>query len=135
MNKYIILFILLLPFNVLAAGGYEKIHDLKASEQLPAKILKTDYYQIAPIVKSNGFLNIYTIKSEFGDYQATGNLSLLVLLRELYALQELKNLSKTKVFAEAAANSATGSVEAMFHVATNPVETVKGVPGGGKQAF
>ncbi len=135
MNKYIILFILLLPFNVLAAGGYEKIHDLKASEQLPAKILKTDYYQIAPIVKSNGFLNIYTIKSEFGDYQATGNLSLLVLLRELYALQELKNLSKTKVFAEAAANSATGSVEAMFHVATNPVETVKGVPGGVSRLF
>ena len=135
MKKYIIVFILLLPFNVLAAGGYEKIHDLQATGQLPAKILKTDYYQIDPIVKSNGFLNIYTIKSEFGDYQVTGNLSLLVLLRELFALQELKNLSKTKVFAEAAANSATGSVEAMFHVATNPVETVKGIPGGVNRLF
>ncbi|MGI9533938.1 MAG: hypothetical protein ACR2NW_03215 [Thermodesulfobacteriota bacterium] len=135
MNKYLIVFILLLPLNVLAAGGYEKIHQLKANEQLPAKILKTDYYQIDPIVKSNGFLNIYTIKSEFGDYQVTGNLSLLALLRELYALQELKNLSKTKVFAEAAANSATGSVEAMFHIATNPVSTVKGIPGGVSRLF
>ncbi len=113
----------------------KKIHNLKANEQLPAKIIRTDYYQIDPVVKSNGFLNIYTIKSDFGDYKSTGNLSLIVLIRELYALNELKNLSKSKVFIEAAANSATGSIESMFHIATKPVETVKGVPGGVSRLF
>jgi len=135
MNKLLLIILLLLPFNVFAQEKYEKIHNLKANEQLPAKIIRTDYYQIDPVVKSNGFLNIYTIKSDFGDYKATGNLSLLVLIRELYALNELKNLSKSKVFIEAAANSATGSIESMFHIATKPVETVKGVPGGVSRLF
>ena len=135
MNKLLLVILLLLPFNVFAQEKYEKIHDLKANEQLPAKIIRTEYYQIDPVVKSNGFLNIYTIKSDFGDYKATGNLSLLVLIRELYALNELKNLSKSKVFVEAAANSASGSIESMFHIATKPVETVKGVPGGVSRLF
>jgi len=135
MNKLLLVILLLLPFNAFAQEKYEKIHDLKANEQLPAKIIRTDYYQIDPVVKSNGFLNIYTIKSDFGDYKATGNLSLLIVIRELYALNELKNLSKSKVFVEAAANSATGSIESMFHIATKPVETVKGVPGGVSRLF
>lgn len=135
MNKLLLIILLLLPFNVFAQEKYEKIHNLKANEQLPAKIIRTDYYQIDPVVKSNGFLNIYTIKSDFGDYKSTGNLSLIVLIRELYALNELKNLSKSKVFIEAAANSATGSIESMFHIATKPVETVKGVPGGVSRLF
>ena len=135
MKKYILLLILILPLNLQAAGKYEEVHDLKVNTQVPAKIIKTDYYQIGPVVKSNGFLNIYSIKSNFGDYEVTGNLSLLILLRELYALNELQNLSKSKVFIEAAANSATGSIESMFHVATNPVETVKGIPGGVSRLF
>jgi len=135
MNKLLLVILLFLPFNVFAQEKYEKIHNLKANEQLPAKIIRTDYYQIDPVVKSNGFLNIYTIKSDFGDYKATGNLSLLIVIRELYALNELKNLSKSKVFIEAAANSATGSIESMFHIATKPVETVKGVPGGVSRLF
>ncbi len=135
MNKLLLVILLLLPFNVFAQEKYETIHNLKANEQLPAKIIRTDYYQIDPVVKSNGFLNIYTIKSDFGDYEATGNLSLLIVIRELYALNELKNLSKSKVFVEAAANSASGSIESMFHIATKPVETVKGVPGGVSRLF
>jgi len=135
LNKYIIFLILILPLNLHAAGEYEKIHDLKVNTQVPAKIIKTEYYHIDPVVKSNGFLNIYTVKSDFGEYKAIGNLSLLVVIRELYALQELKNLSKTQVFIEAAAGSAAGSIESMFHVATNPVETVKGIPGGVSRLF
>ena len=133
--KYIFLLVLILPLSLEAAQEFEKIYDLKVNTQVPAKIIKTDYYQINKIVKSNGFLNIYSVTSDFGDYSATGNLSLLVLLRELYALQELKNLSKTQVFVEAAAASAAGSVEAMFNVATKPVETVKGIPGGVGRLF
>lgn len=135
MKKYLILSFLLIPLNLYAQDKYEKIHDLKVNTQVPAKIIKTEYYQIDPVVKSNGFLNIYTIKSNFGDYQVTGNLSLLILIRELYALNELQHLSKSKVFIEAAANSATGSIESMFHVATNPVQTVKGIPGGVSRLF
>ena len=133
--KYILLLILIIPFNLQAETEYEEIHNLKVNTQVPAKIIKTDYYQIDPVVKSNGFLNIYTVKSEFGEYEAIGNLSLLVVIRELYALNELKNLSKTQVFIEAAAGSAAGSIESMFHVATNPVETVKGIPGGVSRLF
>jgi len=135
MKKLLLVILLLLPFNAFAQGKYETIHNLKVNEQIPAKIIKTDYYRIDPVVESNGFLNIYTIKSDFGDYKATGNLSLLIVIRELYALNELKNLSKSKVFIEAAANSASGSIESMFHVATKPVETVKGIPGGVSRLF
>lgn len=135
MNKYIIFLIFILPLNLYAEGKYETIHNLKVNTQIPAKIIRTDYYQINPVVESNGFLNIYTVKSDFGEYKATGNLSLLIVIRELYALNELKNLSKSKVFIDAAANSATGSIESMFQVATKPVETVKGVPGGVSRLF
>jgi len=135
MNKLLLIILLFLPFNVFAQEKYETIYNLKANEQLPAKIIRTDYYQINTVVESNGFLNIYTIKSDFGDYKATGNLSLLIVIRELYALNELKNLSKSKVFIEAAAKSATGSIDSMFHIATKPVETVKGIPGGVSRLF
>jgi len=135
MIRLLLLTLLLLPINSFAQEKYETIHNLKVNTQIPAKIIRTDYYQIDPVVGSNGFLNIYTIKSDFGEYKAIGNLSLLIVLRELYALNELKNLSKSQVFIEAAANSATGSINSMFQVATKPVETAKGVPGGVSRLF
>ena len=135
MIRLLLITLILLPFNSFAQKKYEEIHNLKVNTQIPAKIIRTDYYKIDPVVGSNGFLNIYTVQSDFGEYEAIGNLSLLIVLRELYALNELKNLSKSQVFIEAAANSATGSVESMFHVATNPVDTVKGIPGGVSRLF
>jgi hypothetical protein len=80
-------------------------------------------------------MNTYTVDSAFGEFEAYGEPLLAIRLREIGALAELDELSKTKVFADALAKGALAQVETVKTFAEKPVETVKGVPGGVKRMF
>ena len=45
-------------------------------------------------------------------------------------LAELDDLSKTEVFISAAAEAGVGQIKTLAQFASNPVETVKGIPSG-----
>jgi hypothetical protein len=84
---------------------------------------------------NDGFGNTYTVRSRFGEWKAHGTLMVGVRIREAQALAELDRTSKTEVFADAVKRSAVGQIETVASFATQPVETVKAIPGGVKRWF
>lgn len=120
---------------VAAEQSYETPPMLEASEVLPEQMQAGDHYKVKPQVQNDGYMNHYVIDSDFGQFQAYGDLALARLIHEIHAMTQLDEVSKTKVFAKAAFDSATGQVKTLYEVAKQPVGTVKGLPGGIKRSF
>jgi len=135
--RHLLTLVLLVPFGTLlvAQRGYETPPMLEVSEVLPEKMQAGDHFKVQPPVQNDGYMNHYVIDSDYGQFGAYGNLSLIRLMNEIHALAQLDEVSKTEVFAKAAFDSATGQVKTLEEVAKHPVGTVKGLPGGVKRMF
>ena len=120
---------------VAAEQSYETPPMLEASEVLPEQMQAGDQFKVKPQVQNDGYMNHYVIDSDFGQFQAYGDLALARLIHEIHAMTQLDDVSKTKVFAKAAFDSATGQVKTLYEVSQRPVGTVKGLPGGIKRSF
>jgi hypothetical protein len=114
---------------------YEDPPILEASSILSPEIVRGEYHRVVEAVASDGYLNSFTILSDFGTFEAYGELMLAIRIQEIEALAELDKLSRTDVFTDAVAKAAMGQVETVKQFADKPVETVKGVPGGVKRMF
>jgi hypothetical protein len=112
---------------------------LKASEVLSAETRNGEHHEVREEIVNDGFMNTYVIDSPFGTFEAYGSSMLRTRINEIGALAELDGLSKTKVFMEAAAQSAvravTAPVSAAATIVTNPIGTVTGLPGGLARMF
>ena len=115
--------------------GYETPPTLSASEVLPPELREGPHHRIADEVTNDGYLNTYTIESDFGTFTARGDDLLRVRIDELQALATLSEVSKTEAFAKALAGAAMKPVETVTNVVTQPVETVKGIPSGVSRYF
>lgn len=120
----------LISQGVLAQTDVEPMPILRASEVLPANLLSGPYHRVNEEVRSDGYLNYYTIESDFGPFVAQSNLMLAVRVREFAALAELERVSKTEVFAHAAVDAGLSPARAIVSFARKPVSTVTGIPKG-----
>jgi hypothetical protein len=113
-----------------AGSGFESPRTLKAKNVVPADLLESEHYTIDKSVKNDGYLNYYTVNSNYGDFQAIGTAQLRIRIGEIRALNELDKLSKSEVFLKAAADAGMGQLKAIQSFATHPIATIKGVPAG-----
>jgi hypothetical protein len=118
-----------------AATGYEQQPVLKASQLVPPEWLKGARFQVGEMVPTEGFLGRFTIRSDFGTFEAHGRNLLQIRLAEVAALEELEVASKTETFTKALGGAAMRPVKAVGQIVTNPVETAKGIPGGVDRFF
>ena len=114
----------------LAQTGAEPMPVLRASDVLPENLLKGPHHRVNEEVRSDGYLNYYTIESDFGTFEAQSNLMLAVRVRELRALAELERVSSSEAFAGAAIEAGLSPARAVVHIAQHPVSTVTGIPAG-----
>ena len=113
-----------------AETAFEEPDNLKASTILSAELLKGPHHQVEKDVLSDGYLNYYKISSDYGDFDAVSTAGLKTRVGEIEAMASLDELSKTEVFAKAAAEAGIAQLKTLQAFATKPVETVKGIPGG-----
>jgi len=125
----------LMFFGSLQARKYEANTNLQASKILPANLLKSDLYQIDETVANDGYINTYTIHSDFGDFTAYGLTLLKIRLHEIKAIHEIEKVKKSHIYIDAAANTIILPFKAVVVFAKNPVKTVKGVPAGVGRMF
>jgi hypothetical protein len=119
------------PAVVTVAANYEPaIVRFQASKLLPAELLKGPNHEISAQVENKGFMNHYRITSPFGEFIAAGDAMAQMRVHEIKAIAKLKNMSKTGVLAQSAAEAAQKPVQAVQQLAEQPVETLKGVPAG-----
>ena len=113
-----------------AATAFETPRNRKASEILPANVIKGKHYVIRDTVVSYGYMHRYTVDSEFGKFEVSGDGALRKLLKEIEAIAALKEMSKTDAYVDALKKAGTMPVEFAKSLVTNPVGTVTGVPKG-----
>ena len=130
--RWIIPVILATATAIAHADGkdYEAPADLRAADVLRADLLKSEHHEVASRVVSDGYLNYYTIESDFGTFEATGTAMLATRVGEIEALAALNELSKTQVFAEAAIDAGVAQLRTVKEFATRPVSTIIGIPQG-----
>jgi hypothetical protein len=120
---------------VAAATGYGQQPVLKASQLVPAMLLKGTRFQVDEMVPTDDFLARFAVRSDFGTFEAHGRDMLQIRVVEVAALEQLEAASKTETFAKALGSAAVRPVKAAGQIITNPVETAKGIPGGVERFF
>jgi len=113
-----------------AQSGFETEPVLKAKDLVAPELLKGPHFSVDDRVPVKGFLAYFTIRSDYGTFEAHGIHMFQIRVKEVYALAQLDDMSKTKEFAEAAGRAIARPVTSTVHMLVNPVETMEGFPGG-----
>ncbi|MEM9408251.1 MAG: hypothetical protein AAGA81_19620 [Acidobacteriota bacterium] len=102
----------------------------KAEDVLPSDLLQGDRHVVDPVVQSDGYMNRYLLKTDFGDFDVEGDRLLRIRIAELEAIARLRELGATESFAKAIASSAKDVGRQTVAVVTRPGETLENIPRG-----
>ena len=127
---FVLLVLLLSPTGGVEAERYDMPHNRRISDILPADQIKGEHYKIQDEVVFEGYMNIFKVGSDYGEFEVTGNSALRKMLKEIHAIAVLKEIGKTKAFTVALADSAKKPFQFVGNLITKPVETVTSVPKG-----
>jgi hypothetical protein len=121
--------------KAVAGTGFETPPILQARDLAPATLLNGNGFHVDSQVPTDGLTANFTIHTDLGTIQAHGIEMLRIRIAEVPAMIELNQISKTKVFAQSLATNTVRPVAAAGMMIMNPVETVKGLPGGVARFF
>ncbi|MBF0455110.1 MAG: hypothetical protein HQL72_09900 [Magnetococcales bacterium] len=113
---------------------YEKPRQF-SSETLLGKATSGPNYTVNPTVQNDGRINHFVIDSPFGSTTASGNAHALERGREMEAIAQIRRIKKTDAFVEALGKAAVSPLNASEQIITQPVQTLKDLPGGVTQLF
>lgn len=130
--RFILISAMILAVHSVPASesAFEAPASRAAEDVLPAELLAGPHHRVENEVLSDGYLNYYKIRSDYGEFDAASTAGLKTRVGEIEALAALDELSKTEVFAKAAADAGVAQLKTLQAFATKPVETVKGIPSG-----
>jgi hypothetical protein len=118
----------------LAAGAaYESARTFQAADLLTPAQVKGPHHSVTPEVKLDGYLHVYEVASDYGKLEAEGKSTLLTRLQEVGALAQLDEVSKSKVFLQAAGTSVVNVGKGVTAAVSDPGATAKGVGSGVKR--
>lgn len=117
------------------AVEYEVATDRKASDILPADKLSGPHYQIQENVACYGYMDQFTVNSDYGPFAPGSDYALRKLLKEIQAIAKLQEVKKSKAYLESVKNAAKMPFEFGKNIITEPVDTVTGIPKGVYRLF
>jgi hypothetical protein len=118
-----------------ATLGYEQPPVLRAADVLPPELRKGPHHEVNDAVATDGFMRIYEISSEFGEFEALGDEMLRTRVVEIDALALLAQLSAGQEFAEALGKTLKSPFVATWNLVTKPVQSITGIPRGALEAL
>ena len=113
-----------------AAQGYELPDTLKASELAPAALLKGPFHSVDENVTMAGGQPNFTIRSQYGVWEARGQEMLAIRVTELPAFEQLAKVSKSDEFMKSAGTAIAAPVKAVGQFVDSPLETTGNVLSG-----
>ena len=108
---------------------------VSASSILKPGLLKGEHYTIAESVTVDGYMNHYTVDSEFGPFNVVGDRALEILLHEIDAIAELRKMTSLSTGTDAAIDAIADTGKSVVNLVTNPVESAKGMSAGVSRFF
>lgn len=121
--------LLLLPLTLLAQD-FEQPATLNSAAILKPEFAAGAGFTVRQPVPTYGGRNGYMIDSDFGTFEADGNVMLVRRVKEIAAIAKLREVSRTDQYATALANAAKSPVALAKNLVEHPVSTVTGVPKG-----
>ena len=118
------------PAGVVPDGLFEPLPILNASAILRPTYLQGPNFTVRNPVPTTAGANRYTIDSDFGVFEAKGNLLLTRRIAEIKALAQLQTMSQSKEFTDALKQAATVPLNVAQNLVTDPVATIASVPKG-----
>ncbi len=119
------------PFEIRRAEvAFEELPELKASEILKPELLKGPHYVVRDPVPTASGMNQFTIDSDFGLFEADGNQMLLQRLKEIEAIAQLREVSKTDEFKKSLVAAAKSPLNSARNIARDPAQAISNVPKG-----
>ena len=118
-----------------AEGPFEGPRILEASSLFPADVLSGSSYRVEQKVYNDGFLNIYTIDSDYGKVSAVSTARLYKRIHEMKVIAEIEKMHKGKEFVKGVAEKGKDVVKGAYTVVTSPVKTITGAVSGVGKIF
>lgn len=112
------------------ANLFEELPELKASEILKPEFLKGPHFTVRDSVPTSSGANQFVIDSEYGVFEVDGNEMLTRRVKEVGAIAQLKEVSRTDQFKDSLAAAARGPLNGAKNLVTDPANTISNVPKG-----
>ncbi len=120
-----------LPTAVRAQARAEAEPRLRASELLPRGTRTSGKgWRVESPVQLESHLGRFVLRTDWGTVEAHGSDIVLERIAEVPAIAQLDSISQVDIFAQALAQSAQRTGEAIVRVVSDPVGTVQGLPSG-----
>jgi hypothetical protein len=115
------------------AAAYEAPRTFRASELLKPPQLRGPRFSVTPTVKTEGYLHVFDITTDYGPLEAEGMAMLLMREHEVGCLAQLSDVSKSEVFLKAAGTSVLNVGKGVASAVKDPGATAKGMGAGVKR--
>jgi hypothetical protein len=134
-TRFTIATILAAALGAAPAADYDAPAVLQASKILPKELVSGPNFQVEENVTNDGFLNVYTIKSNLGTVQATSTATLRKYAAEIDAGVRMSAIRGSSEFAAGVKEKAGAVVEGAKGLVTDPVDTVSSAASGVGKLF
>ena len=109
--------------------------NVSAASLLSSDVLKGKYYKIADKVLVSGYMNHYTVDSDFGQFTAVGDRRLKQLLHEIDAIAELSEMTSASVGANAAVDAVADTGKSLAALVKDPEGSLENLGTGVSRLF
>jgi len=102
---------------------------------MPADLMTGPLHSVGDYAENDGMNNTYFLYSGNDAWAVTTGIALRTRIREIYAIDKLREMSKTDEFTKAIANAGQQKIEGVVGIVTNPFGTIQNIPHGASRFF
>jgi hypothetical protein len=117
------------------AADYETQANKPASQALPAAVAAGPDFKVNDPVVADGYMYRFAVTSTYGPFDVTGTGALRKLEHEIWAIGQLKQVTKSEAFLKSLKDQAGKPLVFVKDVVTKPVDTLTGIPKGVGRLF
>jgi hypothetical protein len=116
-------------------SNFETAGDVNAQDFVPPDLMTGTLHSVDAHAYNDGLRNTYLLKSGFDELEITGTPALVQRIREIYALDYLRGLSKSDEFGKALAAAGKAKVDSAVSIVKDPLGALSRVPQGASRFF
>jgi hypothetical protein len=118
-----------------AAADHETQTNKPVNDTIASSIAAGPDYKVNDPVIADGYMYRFSVTSTYGPFEATGIGVLQKLEQEIWAIGQLKGVTRSEAFLKAAVDQAGKPLVFVKDVVTKPVDTLTGIPKGVGRLF
>ena len=117
------------------AAEYETQTNKPVKDAISPTIAAGQDYKVNDPVVADGYMYRFSVTSTYGPFDVTGTGALRKLEQEIWAIGQLKNITRSEAFTKALVTQAGKPLVFAKDVVTKPVDTLTGIPKGVGRLF